>query len=88
MSEPMTAAGRSAADLGHTWTECFVCGDDGRADWMLAQILAIEAQARAAALADAKAAVQEHLMQIVNRTRPMDQAEGLAILAAIDELAR
>lgn len=29
--------------------------------------------------------VEPMLMQIVNRTRPMDQAEGLAILAAICE---
>lgn len=29
-------------------------------------------------------AVESHLMQIVNRTKPMDQAEGLAILAALD----
>jgi len=31
----------------------------------------------------AVAAVETHLLRIVNRTRPMDQAEGLAILAAL-----
>ena len=32
----------------------------------------------------ARAAVEPHLMRIVNRTKPMDQAEGLAILADLD----
>ena len=32
----------------------------------------------------ARAAVEPHLMRIVNRTKPMEQAEGLAILADLD----
>jgi hypothetical protein len=45
---------------------------------------AVAERARHAALVEAAvSAVESHLMRIVNRTRPMDQAEGLAILAAL-----
>ena len=82
---PVSAFGCSLAERGDDWTECMVCGDDGRADEMLVSVLFIEAEARATVLRELREEV-EGMPTIIEPMLGIDTVwvRRAAVLDAID----